>query len=1089
MSRSPNSEQLLAIEHKGGVLLRAGAGSGKTFVLVEHIVYLTQLWVIEFRSMSSLNFEDFIRQKYSELVMMTFTKKAAGEMSIRLADRFEEMVLNATDENRLYWNAANEALPALSVTTIDGFCRRLIVNGYFPELSTEAKVIFFPERKTQVIKLIDDWIAKNTDQTSEVILEILIREREQLILAFCNIFNDPGLRLTWRKFSERDAHPDQLDKVIRESYELNNLEQVINLIHGTNLPEEDQSAFEKSMADLQATGLPEVTSFEQLKLYFTYFQGKTLRPEMQAKKKCPEYTAVHEGRKTLRDWVIKWYQAVVNYHENYSEKIGPWVNFFLKLYQWIDKHLDPNQGLTFGDIEYLVDQGLENQGNLARVHKAYGYFIVDEFQDTSALQFRIIQKLIGNDFTRLFCVGDAKQAIYGFRGGELSVFSDCSELVPQVHTLANNYRSLPNIIKFNNSLFQTVLPLGEGFNGSDPFTVKFEDQSIPSELPPSSTGSIEILSVEIDELIQEEDKFSSEQINRIEAFVLATAIEDHRKNLSENVCTILYSKLRPSLHLIRFLMLAKIGFTAQVKSDLLDDPVTGIFLVLLKREFDNSVETRDEFSMLMITSYFDILGVKRDVQKEALQIFSSDIFYWGIVEAFRKFIFSHGITNENSDLNLEMIETINQLFQSNKEAILSQFSSTGNERVSLDLRWGENPHMVQIMTAHASKGLEFDTVFLGGIYTNGRENNEGALFGDRPASFKWYGDLSQRLKFESPFYLYEKELSDYKNFSEAKRLFYVACTRAKKTLSWVDLNLPEKSFSIPKNSWVDGLNYWLSLQPQNLTLRQKMELDFSSLDKEKSRPQFPLFFYDSVGVCTKKGPSTQLMITTELSVTRLNSLVECPRKFYLQNILKLNDSATMPIVHHNQDDVDEVISPVSNKSRGTFVHAQIASGIEHNFIVPLESFNRPEHRAIEWTLEQLKPLRDCFEIISERPIKFQFFNFMISGIPDLILLPKNDQLAQLWDFKTGKTSQDNLTNYWLQLNVYAYALYQLKIVHFSAEIELKLIFVDQEKILTKKVSYEECHQYLFPIWQAQNTPWVVKTEHCPHCPYGDICPR
>jgi superfamily I DNA/RNA helicase len=62
MSRSPNAEQLLAIEHEGGVLLRAGAGSGKTFVLVEHIVYLTKKWIQEYKSKPTTSFEEFLRQ-------------------------------------------------------------------------------------------------------------------------------------------------------------------------------------------------------------------------------------------------------------------------------------------------------------------------------------------------------------------------------------------------------------------------------------------------------------------------------------------------------------------------------------------------------------------------------------------------------------------------------------------------------------------------------------------------------------------------------------------------------------------------------------------------------------------------------------------------------------------------------------------------------------------------------------------------------------------------------------------------------------------------------------------------------------------
>ena len=46
---NPNPEQKLAIEHHGGVLLKAGAGSGKTFVLIEHIKFLVDQWIIEFK--------------------------------------------------------------------------------------------------------------------------------------------------------------------------------------------------------------------------------------------------------------------------------------------------------------------------------------------------------------------------------------------------------------------------------------------------------------------------------------------------------------------------------------------------------------------------------------------------------------------------------------------------------------------------------------------------------------------------------------------------------------------------------------------------------------------------------------------------------------------------------------------------------------------------------------------------------------------------------------------------------------------------------------------------------------------------------
>jgi hypothetical protein len=115
---------------------------------------------------------------------------------------------------------------------------------------------------------------------------------------------------------------------------------------------------------------------------------------------------------------------------------------------------------------------------------------------------------------------------------------------------------------------------------------------------------------------------------------------------------------------------------------------------------------------------------------------------------------------------------------------------------------------------------------------------------------------------------------------------------------------------------------------------------------------------------------------------------------------------------------------------------------------------------------------------------------MISGIPDLVLLPKvKTANAEIWDFKTGKITQENLNHYWVQLKAYAYALYVLGLVEKSVSIETKLCFVDAEKFLNLSVNWETVQRELFPLWRSQNDPWITKTDHCGQCSYGDICPR
>ncbi|MFN7146025.1 MAG: UvrD-helicase domain-containing protein, partial [Myxococcota bacterium] len=86
--------------------------------------------------------------------------------------------------------------------------------------------------------------------------------------------------------------------------------------------------------------------------------------------------------------------------------------------------------------------------------------MVDEFQDTDGLQWSIVEALArpdGPDGDRLFFVGDVKQAIYGFRGGDVQVFNAARRTVRHAVELSTNYRSRPELIAFFNRLFADVL--------------------------------------------------------------------------------------------------------------------------------------------------------------------------------------------------------------------------------------------------------------------------------------------------------------------------------------------------------------------------------------------------------------------------------------------------------------------------------------------------------------------------------------------------------------------------------------------------------------------------------------------------------
>ncbi len=93
-----------------------------------------------------------------------------------------------------------------------------------------------------------------------------------------------------------------------------------------------------------------------------------------------------------------------------------------------------------------------------RYARRFGAILVDEFQDTDAVQAGLVQALAG-DSVPLFVVGDEKQSIYGFRGADVSVFQSMRERLEHDLSLGTNFRSQPAILDFVNALATATLRL------------------------------------------------------------------------------------------------------------------------------------------------------------------------------------------------------------------------------------------------------------------------------------------------------------------------------------------------------------------------------------------------------------------------------------------------------------------------------------------------------------------------------------------------------------------------------------------------------------------------------------------------------
>ena len=117
--------------------------------------------------------------------------------------------------------------------------------------------------------------------------------------------------------------------------------------------------------------------------------------------------------------------------------------------------------LAYSDLLQHLDAALHDPARgpalAARIHQQFPAALVDEFQDTDTLQFRVIERALKAHGV-LFMIGDPKQAIYGFRGADIYAYLRARKGADQAHTLPVNYRSDPSVLRGIAHLFNVSRP-------------------------------------------------------------------------------------------------------------------------------------------------------------------------------------------------------------------------------------------------------------------------------------------------------------------------------------------------------------------------------------------------------------------------------------------------------------------------------------------------------------------------------------------------------------------------------------------------------------------------------------------------------
>ena len=497
-------EQKAVIAHReGNLLVSAAAGSGKTAVLVEHVL--------------SLILEE--NASLSSLVLMTFTEAAAEEMKERIKKRLEEHLQKNYDKRILREIAL---LPTANISTIHAFCKRLIEENY-AGLSIDAHFRIGDTGEMSLLQsdILEELLEEEYERKEESFLTFVDQFSmgkkdkgiEELILKLYNLASAmPFPKAYLQGLLEEDSHTRrekwEKDLYIDMKSRLDNLsllyEDALDLCREPNGPIEYEERIleerDQCLALVHTDSLEElVRGLENLsfgRLKSTKSEGKELVKSLRER-----------GKKTLKTWQENYRLLPEELEEEVEEKgqkrILELVRLCLLFLERYQKEKEERAVLDFSDLEHFAlkllykygeDKSIEEEAEIEaekkteheievckdgakeigrgkekevrysaladELAKSYREILVDEYQDSNLVQEYIVRALSQERFGKpnVFQVGDVKQSIYRFRMARPELFLEKyhDESYPKIF-LRKNFRSDEGVLSAVNALFFRIM--------------------------------------------------------------------------------------------------------------------------------------------------------------------------------------------------------------------------------------------------------------------------------------------------------------------------------------------------------------------------------------------------------------------------------------------------------------------------------------------------------------------------------------------------------------------------------------------------------------------------------------------------------
>lgn len=462
MNRTENQKAAIECLDKY-VCVDAGAGSGKTSVLVERIVYLLE----RFSKQDGLSLD--------KIVAITFTDAAAAELKVRLREEFRKRAPRDNPEEMTRWRDLERRIDTARVSTIHSFCASILREnalriGMDPDFSVMAE----DESKLLRNETVTDTIHRLLDAGNEPALRAATQLRTGTLIAQMN-FLLGHRRLMERIAQEHEAvvDPERLVAHWQEMVQDTRKQNLLELARSPRMKRlrDELASFEG--ACIKTTDGRETARIEMMTLldgiiraenanriveYFSRICDITFKNPRKANWKPEEvYDQVKAVQEEIRDLAQKATPDEIDpqVESRAAQLTGDVVHVYQEVAGAFAKAKVARSTVDFDDLISTTAHVLRtNPDVLARTARGIRYLLIDEFQDTDGLQLEIARLLSDHpEGANLFLVGDAKQSIYDFRGAEVEVFQGEKNTADKVIPLDRNFRSLPDVLDFANDLF------------------------------------------------------------------------------------------------------------------------------------------------------------------------------------------------------------------------------------------------------------------------------------------------------------------------------------------------------------------------------------------------------------------------------------------------------------------------------------------------------------------------------------------------------------------------------------------------------------------------------------------------------------